>query len=177
MAEPVLSSQSDQLLACLQCQGASNDCGAFTSATVVNALTGSKIQGEKLADEMEHVVWRGVFPVLRKIPNSATLPWGMADVFRKHGLKARWRFFTKLAYLPQALIDGTILMPIIGEWKPLWAHVMTLIAWDPAKGWGFANTQYAAKETFWLPDAVFQRQWKAMGHLLVEVTGYIAQYE
>jgi hypothetical protein len=160
---------SDKLLRALQCQGQSNDCGAYTTATVLKALRGLELPGDELARKMEKPVRRGLLPVVRKIPNSATLPWGMVDVFREYGLPARWGFFSNPDYLKQQLDRGAILNPIIGSWKPLWAHVMTLVAVDPQQGWGFANTQYPHHDIHWLPDPTFTHQWKAMAHLLVEI--------
>jgi hypothetical protein len=175
--QTIISPKTDIIVGSLQFQGNSNDCGAYTTATVLNALNSlksgsnelTKIQGDELAKEMEHPAWRGILLVVRKIPNWATFPWGMVDVFRNHGLKARWGFGSNPPYLRQALPGNNVLMPIIGSWKPLWAHVMTLVAWDAVKGWGFANTQYEAKVVHWVPDETLQRQWKAMGNLLVEV--------
>lgn len=169
MAPQILSPRSAILLEKLQHQGMSNDCGAYTSATVLNSLLGLDIKGDDLANEMEKPVWRGLIYLVRKIPNSATLPWGMEDVFQSHGLKARWRFFSNEDYLREALPLEKIIMPIIGSWKPTWAHVMTLVAWDEAQGWGFANTQYPHHNIHWVDAEKFSSQWKAMARLMVEV--------
>ena len=169
MSQPILSPRTDVLLEKLQCQGQSNDCGAFTSATVLNALLGLDIKGDDLANEMEKPVWRGLIYLVRKIPNSATLPWGMEDVFQSHGLKARWHFFSNEDYLKQSIPVEKIVMPIIGSWKPTWAHVMTLVAWDETQGWGFANTQYTHHNIHWVDAQKFTDQWKAMARLLVEI--------
>jgi hypothetical protein len=169
MTQQILSPRSAILLEKLQCQGQSNDCGAYTSATVLDALLGLDIKGDDLANEMEKPVWRGLIYLVRKIPNSATLPWGMEDMFQSHGLKARWRFFSNENYLRGSLPLPKILMPIIGSWKPTWAHVMTLVAWDEVQGWGFANTQYPHHNIHWVDAEKFSGQWKTMGRLLVEV--------
>ena len=169
MAEMILSPRSEILLEKLQCQGQSNDCGAYTSATVLNALLNLEIKGDDLANEMEKPVWRGLIYLVRKIPNSATLPWGMEDVFQSHGLKARWRLFSSENYLKESLPLQKVIMPIIGSWKPTWAHVMTLVAWDEVQGWGFANTQFQHHNIHWVNAQKFSEQWKAMARLLVEV--------
>lgn len=170
MSPQILSPRSEKILEKLQYQGQSNDCGAYTSATVLNALLGLEIKGDDLANEMEKPVWRGPIYIVRKIPNSASLPWGMKDVFKSHGLKSNWRFLSNETYLKENLADeNKILMPIIGAWKPVWAHVMTLIAWDEEKGWGFANTQYQHHNTHWVAAQKFSQQWNAWGRLLVEV--------
>lgn len=168
-ATPIESPHSSILLASLQFQGTSNDCGPYTTATVLNALRKLDIQAADLAQQMNKPIWRGPILVVRRVPNWATFPWGMVDVFRSYGLLASWRPFTPIQYLFKALGRGRVLMPMIGEWKPLWAHVMTLIAWDPLQGWGFANTQVEDHKMYWLSDKTFKTRWQAMGHLLVEV--------
>jgi hypothetical protein len=116
---------------------------------------------------MNRPVWRGPMYVVRRVPNWATFPWGIADVLAEYGLKAYWHFFASPKDLWTGLGRGDVLMPVIGAWKPLWAHVMSLVAWDPQRGWGFANTQYNHRDIHWLADEVFQRQWRAMARLLV----------
>lgn len=165
----IYSSHAAPILEKLQFQGQRNDCGPFTTATVINALTGGLVKAAELADIMNKPAWRGPMYVVRRVPNWATFPWGMADVFRQYGLKASWRLFARTGFLLERLDQGDIVMPVIGEWKPIWAHVMTLLAHDPDRGWGFANTQYDNHDMFWLNDQTFNRQWKNMGHLLVRV--------
>lgn len=163
------SPRATKMLSALQYQGQSNDCGPYTTATVINALLDLNLDAAQLAREMERPAWRGPFLIIRRIPNWATFPWGMVDVFRSYGLSASWRFFEKPEYLQEQMTGNKILMPIIGSWKPLWAHVMTLVAWDAEKGWGFANTQYQHHEITWLDDSTFRRGWRSMANLLVEV--------
>jgi hypothetical protein len=151
-------------------QGNRNDCGPFTTATVINALRGLNLDALQLSDEMDKPVWRGIVPVVRRIPNNATFPWGMVDVFKMYGLHARWRLFSKPEYLKKVLPQGKILMLILGKWQPKpYAHVMTLVAWDEEQGWGFANTQHNHHNITWFSDEKTIRQWKAMGNLLIEV--------
>lgn len=168
-AAPIESPHTSVFLASLQFQGTSNDCGPYTTATVLNALRGLDIRAADLAQQMNKPIWRGPLLVIRRIPNWATFPWGMVDVFRSYGLQASWHPFTPVQYLFETLGRGRVLMPMIGAWKPLWAHVMTLVAWDPLQGWGFANTQVEDHKIYWLSDKTFKTQWQAMGHLLVEV--------
>jgi hypothetical protein len=169
MANQLLSPKSSAILATLQCQGQSNDCGPFTTATVLNALKGTQIVANQLAEEMNHPRWRGLLLVVRRIPNWATFPWGMVDVFRQYGLKASWRVFANEDQLRTGLARGDVLMPIQGEWKPMWAHVMSLVAYDDEKGWGFANTQYESHEIDWWGHEKVKKLWGNMGRLLVEI--------
>src|SRR3972149_2740931 len=80
-----------------QWQGRSNDCGPFTTAIVLNTFRGEKIfDGKTLALEMNRprLRWYGLLPflVIRRIPDWATLPWGIADTLTQNGVRARWRF-------------------------------------------------------------------------------------
>jgi hypothetical protein len=164
---PILSVHASKLLAALQFQGQSNDCGPFTTATVLNALLGLNVDAAQLARQMDRPVWRGPLFMVRRVPNWATFPWGIADVLGEHGIKASWRLLASNEDLYQGIENGEVLMPVIGSWRPLWAHVMTLIAWDPRMGWGFANTQYSDHSVHWVNDNTFLNQWKAMAHLLI----------
>ena len=170
MPNPIQSPYTDQILKHLQYQGRSNDCAPYTTATIINTLRGEHLVGDELAQQMNKPRWRGIFPVIRRVPNWATFPWGIVDVLRDYGLRGRWWFRAPVSYLKPAIANGHILMPIIGEWRPKpWAHVMTLVAWDPDKGWGFANTQYNHHRITWNTDEYFRERWNKYGRLLVEI--------
>lgn len=169
MSETIYSPHIQPLLDELQYQGQRNDCAPFTIATVVNAFFQAGLSGEQLGQAMNRVRWRGIIPVVRRIPDWATFPWGMVDVFKDYGLEARWRFFASVDYLKTRLLDGYILMPIIVSWRPTWAHVMTLVAWDEQRGWGFANTQTRHSDIYWLEHDHFCQRWRNGAHLLVEI--------
>ncbi|MDD2694833.1 MAG: hypothetical protein PHD58_02790 [Anaerolineales bacterium] len=157
-----------QLLDALQYQGPAFDCGPYTAATVLNALLGIRLEAAQLSEEMNAVHWRGPLPIVRRIPNGATLPWGMADVFRSYGLKSSSGMFTARAHLLQRLPTPVVMIPIIASWRERWAHVMALVAWDALLGWGFANTQYNHHEVYWLGEEQFRRTWRASLHMLVQ---------
>lgn len=167
----LLSPHSEKILAALQYQGQTNDCGPFTTATVINALRGSNLEANLLARHMDRPVWRGPRLIIRRVPNWATFPWGMVDVMREHDLKASWRLLRNPDYLKYRLSVGDVLLPVTGSWKPLWAHVMTLVAWDEEKGWGFANTQFSHHNIHWLENDTFLNQWRAFGKMVVRVEG------
>ena len=170
MTNYIQSPYTDQILASLQFQGSSNDCGPYTTATVINAMRGQDLIGDALAKQMNKPRWRGLLPVIRRVPNWATMPWGMVDVFKDYDLQARWWFRVPLSYLKPAIATGHILMPVRGVWRPkAYAHVMTLVAWDVEKGWGFANTQFSHHRISWEPHQGFQEMWNNYGRLLVEI--------
>jgi hypothetical protein len=165
----ILSPYQDILLNKLQYQGNNNDCGPFTVATVINSLLGLEVNAAELASEMDRPVWRGPKFIIRRVPHWATFPWGMVDIFRNYGLLASWQMFNHVEDLWDRLSGGYILMPILGNWLPLWAHVMALVKWDPNQGWGFANTQKPDHQISWLSDSQFRAQWQFIFRTLVEV--------
>jgi len=112
MTNPIQSPFTDQILDNLQFQGSSNDCGPYTTATVINALRGQNLVGDELANQMNKPRWRGIFPVIRRVPNWATLPWGLVDVFRDYDLRGRWWFRVPLSYLKPAGVKKSVGDPI-----------------------------------------------------------------
>lgn len=156
-----------------QYQGRSNDCAPHTVAIVVNALMGQKIlQGDRVAKVMNRPRLRlKLVPVvIRRVPNWATFPWGIVDALRENGIRARWRFGAGQADLEQALEQGRVPMPIIGEIKVpgLWAHVKALAEIDSVRGYGFVDPGHPAAEIAWQPREEFERLWKNLRHLLIE---------
>lgn len=170
MANPIQSPYTEKILKNLQYQGSSNDCAPYTTATVINTFREKKLKGDDLANQMNKPRWRGIFLVIRRVPNWATFPWGVVDVLKEYNLNARWWFRAPVSYLKPAIANGHILLPIVGEWRPQpWAHIKTLVAWDPDKGWGFADTQISQKKISWRSDKGFQNKWKNYGRLLIEI--------
>jgi len=164
-----ISPLAEHVLAEHQHQGRSNDCGPFSAAMVINAFSLHRINPVELARNMDQLRWNGILPVIRRIPNWATFPWGLVDVLRMAGFKAKWRPFGSTDGLIRILEEGRIPLIIVGGWRPLWGHVMVLLAHDPDQGWGFANPATFEKEIFWVPDPIFQRQWRAFGKLYISV--------
>jgi hypothetical protein len=164
----VKSPHHASLLAAHQFQGQSNDCGPYCIAIVANALRGPSLDGGQLGQQLNGWVWRGILPKLRRIQDWATLPCGITDELRQHGLKVRWRPFSRAEYLFQSLTQGKALITIIGRWKPLWAHYMVLVEVDPVKGWGFVNPAMMQKKVYWMETEEFLQGWKRFGCQLIE---------
>ena len=154
-----------------QYQAQTKDCAPYTVAIVINALKGKNLVGEAVAREMNRPRWsKGLIPVpvVRRIPNWATFPWGIADELGRHGVRACWRFGAREEDLLTALKDDRIALPIIGAFRPLWAHVKILAAHDPAQGWGFLDPAHPRPEITWDSPNLFALLWGNFGHLLVE---------
>ena len=169
MSQVLHSPHAESIVNALQCQGNRNDCAPYTVATIVSAFSGSIVDGSTLAEQMNKPVWRGIIPVIRRIPNWATFPWGMVDVLKDHGFSAHWGIRYTTDYLRMSVQKGNLPIPVIGSWRPLWGHVMTLVAWDESGYWGFANTQMNEKKIDWKTQDYFITHWNVYSRLCVEV--------
>ena len=152
----------------------SNDCGPYCIAMVTNALYGAPfINAEALSEELNQ---RG-FP--ERIPDWATLPWGIVASLRRLGLRARWRLGASLRRLFANLQQDRIVIVMIGEplhfegrtWRG-WSHYKILDAWDPERelNLGFVDpaTSHHTGMT-WQSLNEFRRQWAWMGKQMIEV--------
>lgn len=164
----VRSPHADALFSAHQYQGSTNDCGPFVTAMIVNSLTGAKLDGARLARQMDRPSWNRIVPRVRRIPRWATFPWGLTEILIRHGLRARWRVLAREQDLLAALTAGRVAVPIIGGWRPPWAHYSALVLHDPRKGWAFADPQTRVGAVVWRTHEVFAHQWSMMGRILVE---------
>jgi hypothetical protein len=169
MSQLLHSPHEATIINALQWQDATNNCAPYTIATIISAFSGSFIDGAWLATQMNKPAWRGIVPVIRRIPNWATFPWGMVDVLHEYGFQAHWRINSSTDYLRNSIQRGNVPIPVIVSWRPMWAHVMSLLAWDSAGRWGFANTQINDKNINWITDDYFMSHWKWSVRMLVEV--------
>jgi len=171
-----------------QHQGSTNDCGPFCVAIAVNALREEAIlDGHAVARWMERVrrsAGRLPLPVLDKVPGWATLPWGIGDELRRHGLRARWRLFGTREHLLHNLAADRVTAVAVGEplrfvkgrWRG-WGHLKLLYAWDPQWGWAFVDPgvrpwpgdPWAARGIGWQREEEFVRQWMWMLRFTMEV--------
>ena len=164
---------TETLLKYHQHQGHTYDCAPYTVATVINAVRDQAlVEGAAVAREMNRprLRWWGPLPlpVVRRIPNSATFPWGIADELGRNNIPCRWRFGAMEADLHQALLEDRIALPIVGGWIPLWAHVKILAAFHPNHGFGFVDAAHPKAEIVWQNESAFKRSWRNFGNLLVE---------
>lgn len=170
MAKPIFSPYLHPLIHAHQYQGKTNDCGPYSTAIVLNALLGQRLDGRDLADRMNRPKWWLFIPVIRRIPNWATFPWGIVDIMRSFRLHAGWCMFTSAEVLLSGLANGDVVMPIIGGWKPLWAHTAILAAYHTTLGWGLVNPANRSKTLQWLPDGEFLPAWRALGRIMISVS-------
>ncbi len=168
---PVQARHSEAVLACHRYQGASNDCGPFCVAMLVEAVGGRSLDPAALARRLDRPRWRGLWgllPLVRRIPGFSTFPWGLVDALAAQGLRARWQRGSSAEELRGWLGAGLGVIVLYGEWRPKpWAHYVVLLAHDPVKGWGVADPDRQEAQLRWLPDATFRRRWRAMGRIAV----------
>jgi len=159
-------------------QGDTDDCGPHVVAMVVNYWHGSAIlPADEVAREMNRPRLGAGFPplVVRRIPNWATFPWGMADMLRRHGLPVRWRFGADEGDLHRALREDRLALPIFGEplrregWRWTgWAHIAIACGWTPDDDrYWFVDSSHSAVP-FGRPGDEFLGLWRNMRGLLVE---------
>jgi len=141
---------------------------------VTNTLyEGPFVNAEALSEELNR---RG-FP--ERIPDWATLPWGVVASLRRLGLRARWRLGGALRRLFTNLQQDRITIVMIGEplyfegrtWRG-WSHYKILDAWDPERklNLGFVDPATAnATGMTWQSLDAFRRQWAWMGKQMIEV--------
>ncbi|TAK14943.1 MAG: hypothetical protein EPO32_00315 [Anaerolineae bacterium] len=161
------SAHINRLLELHQYQGQTNDCAVNSVATVINTALGSNIDGAALGEDWGRIQWRGVRPVLRRIPRWAAFPWSMVAELRERGFTAEWRLLQPPQFLASQLAANHFIMPIIGSWKPLWAHTMILVASSPEQGYGFVNPAVNRKSLYWMPQEAFEKAWRAYGSTVV----------
>jgi len=169
MSQGLHSPHEETIINALQYQGSRNDCAPFTIATIISAFTGLSIDGVALAKRMNKPSWRGIFPVIHRIPNWATFPWGMVNVLKDYGFSAHWGIRYTTDQLRMSIHKGNLPIPVIGSWRPVWGHVMTLVAWNEEGLWGFANTQMNEKKIDWKTEEYFIKHWNAYSRLCIEV--------
>lgn len=171
--QALTSAHCDAVLAQHRCQERSNDCGPFCAAMVIHALTGRALDPVALARAMDRPRaggFLGILPLVRRWPGSATFPWGMVDLFRQHGLAARWTFRGRAGDLRAGLGEGKLYIPVTGAYRPRpWAHYMVLLAHDPERGWGFADPASPEARLSWRSEAAFAERWGNYGRLVIEV--------
>jgi hypothetical protein len=170
----VISPHAEKILAAHVNQGKSNDCGPFSAAMVINALTPTPVDPTHLAREMDRIAWRGLKPVIRRIPEWASFPWGVADILSRNGVPARWKPLSTSTELTEILHAGRIPLLIVGGWRPMWGHVMVLLAWDPSQGWGFADPAWPDPTLHWFEAEQIARTWLTYGHVVVVANPYRA---
>jgi hypothetical protein len=152
-------------------QGSSNNCGPISAAIILKMLDHQNINEKKISNELNKIHWKGIFPLIRRIPNWATFPWGVADIFSQYGISARWRWFCNYSHLIENLEKDRITIVLIGSWLTGWAHYKILAASDTQNGFGFIDPGFPNPDICWQPLGEFLTQWRFFARSIIEITG------
>ena len=169
-------------------QRKSSDCGPYTLSIVANALLDEeRFEPDVVAQELNlPTVSGGPFPrpIIRRIPNWATFPWGITDYLRQHGFRSDWRIRGSMERLLGNLREQVATMVMIGE--PFrfnegkyigWAHVKALYGYESGVGLAFVDPgspknpddPWESKGIFWQDEESFLREWKNLFRIMIEV--------
>lgn len=103
-----------------------NDCGPFSVAAVIRALTTKEID---TSDIVQDISWR--------LPNGYTIPWGVEDQLKEHDLTMeipnvkKLNDIEKITFLKERLSQGYPII-ILGE-RDYYEHYLTLLGFDSTK--------------------------------------------
>jgi hypothetical protein len=169
-----------------QFQGDStNDCAAFSIAIVGNAfLDRSQFEGFKVAREMEKVTLvTSPLPhlTLRKIPQWASLPWGVSGYLQSQHIPARLNWFASVDHLLRNIREERFTIVILGDLLKGWGHAKVLYGYEPTgpqPGFYFVDPGYPKEYSrphqplgvFWQDENEFKQQWNSLFRILIEIT-------
>lgn len=118
---------------------------------------------------MNSVDWSTFPPVISRIRDWATFPWGIIHYLKKKTVSSRWRVLQQPEKLVASLAARNLPIVLIGGFKPAWAHYMVMVSTHPELGFGFCDPAYPYPEVHWLSSEIFLDQWNAYGRTFIEV--------
>lgn len=151
-----------------QYQGQTNDCGPYCAAITASVLKQNPFEGSAFANNLRAFRWKGILPILQRVPNWATLPWGITYLLRDSNLEANWKPFSSQINLFANLPKNLIQIVIIGEMRPVWAHYLILAAFDARFGYGFIDPANTNPALHWYLPAEFSRLWRNYGSVQIK---------
>lgn len=163
-----------------------NDCAAFSIAIVANAmLNRPQFEGFQVAREMERVTLvTSPLPhlALHKIPNWASLPWGISGYLQRKGIPAKLRWFASTDDLLRNIQEERFSIVIIGDLLKGWGHAKVLYGYEPTgpqpeRGFYFVDPGYPKEYSrprhplgvFWQDENEFKQQWNNLFRILIEL--------
>jgi len=150
-------------------QEKSNNCGPFCVAVILKAMRNLETNGIDLSEAINKVRWAGIVPIIRRIPDWATFPWGLVDLFRQYKVKSKWRVFCTKDNLEKIISKGEIAIVLIGSWKQKWSHYKILVSLDHQLGYGFIDPGIEGSYVSWQNEVDFMKQWKFLFNTIIEV--------
>ena len=150
----------DKLIDSHQYQGHSNDCGPYSISIVLNALNISKISGTSISKSLSGISWKGIIPTFYRFPNGGTFPWSIAKVFREYNLYCKWSVFNTRDEIINQLCNNSIVLLLIGQIYPIWAHYVICVAYSMENGFGFVDPGSSSNNVVWVSEQNFMSYWK-----------------
>jgi len=167
MSRPLLSPFASHFLFAHQFQGKSNDCGPYSAAIAIYALTGFFISGQQIAQETNRNFLGKQPPFLNRIPYNLTFPWGMIAILNEYHCYASWFVLYEEKKLINELQQPQVILVIYGQWLPLWAHYAVLAAYHEKLGYGLINPSLPSARIEWIPRSKFLSQWHSFGSMVI----------
>jgi hypothetical protein len=164
-----------------------NDCAAFSIAIVGNAfLNRPQFDGFKVAREMEKLTLvTSPLPhlTLRKIPQWASLPWGVSGYLQSQHIPAKLNWFASVDHLLRNIRENRLSIVILGDLLKGWGHAKALYGYEadgpkPPRGFYFVDPGYPKEYSrphqplgvFWQDENEFKQQWNSLFRILIEIT-------
>jgi hypothetical protein len=116
---------------------------------VINTIKGLHVDGFAIAEAMNHPSGKKWYTPVPRIPNSATFPWGIVEVFSEYRIKSTWQPFTSFARLSNLLSYGNMVIVLTANYQARTAHYRILVAINP-DNLGFVDPAY--------PEGIIQFQ-------------------
>ena len=155
----VNSAFNNRLVANHLYQAQSNNCGPFCTAMVINLIKGLHIDGNDLAQSMNHPRFNFFLPMIRRIPDYATFPWGITDSLAENGIISSWKFLNAYSDLSNFLPQKKILVILTATYKPLNGHYRILASLEEDRV-GFVDPAYPVNEIHYQQRASFLLEWQ-----------------
>lgn len=151
-------------------QGNTNNCGPFCAAMIINTFSDYKTSGEFIAESMNHPTWKVWRPSIKRIPDSATFPWGVVDLLSEYGINSSWSCFNSLDKLSMEVNNRPWIIVITAKIKPLSAHyrIVTAIREDTI---GFIDPAYSENIVTWQNKDDFVKGWNLIGRIMIKPRG------
>jgi hypothetical protein len=155
----IISPFTEKLRLNHQFQAQSNNCGPFCAAMSINTIKGTHVDGNDLALGMNHPSFSFIFPVIRRIPDYATFPWGIVNVLGQNSIKSNWRFFFTFSDLSILLPENYLLILLTATYKPLNGHYRILVSLEDDQI-GFIDPAYPNSAIHYQPRPSFLLEWQ-----------------
>jgi hypothetical protein len=155
----ITSPYTDKLIQNHQFQAQSNNCGPFCAAMSINMIKGTHLDGNDLAASMNRPRFNIIFPIIRRIPDYATFPWGIVDTLGQNKINASWKFFYTFSDLSTLLPGTNLLIILTATYEPLNGHYRILVSLEDDQI-GFIDPAYPVNGIHYQPRPSFLLEWQ-----------------